>query len=141
LERGKREHDQAPREDPSIFDLYISLIFFGKVPIEEHYGTQLDNEALIQQGGEEYRKLLNLYLLCDRLQDRMAKNRLIDAVAAQSFILYNFTPPAGDAAADTGAADGDDNSDVDFPMPVQGIPAVLIQKRDIRKHACIEQDA
>jgi hypothetical protein len=40
---GKRQTRtyQAPREDPSIFDLYISLIFFGKVPIEEHYGTQV----------------------------------------------------------------------------------------------------
>jgi hypothetical protein len=115
---------RLPEEDPSTFDLYVSLIFFGNIPIEEHYGTQLDAQALILQSGEEYRKLLDLYLLCERLQDRMAKNLLIDAVVAQSFILYTLPTPAGNATADFRAADGNENNNMDYSSPLQVYPGL-----------------
>jgi hypothetical protein len=69
-----------------MFELYLSLMFLGTVPIEEEKaedGSLLFKEQ-IRWGNAEYLPFIKLYLLCDRLQDVRGKNLIIDAVVAQS---------------------------------------------------------
>jgi hypothetical protein len=62
---------KLPAEDPGVFDLYLSLIFFGTVPIEEEKAVDgsLSFKEQERRANAEYLQLIKLYLLCDRLQD------------------------------------------------------------------------
>ncbi|KAF2242044.1 hypothetical protein BU26DRAFT_402818, partial [Trematosphaeria pertusa] len=72
---------KLPAEEPHVFRHYLSLIFFNKLPIK----PEVDAGLLIGNAMDTvYRRLFNLYILCDRLQDIAAKNVIITACVEQA---------------------------------------------------------
>jgi hypothetical protein len=89
---------KLPEEHAFEFDRYLSLVFFGTVAVghDDDKDVKLDKPALLARETAQYRKLLELYLLCDRLRDRKAQNHIIDAVLAQSQTWHDLRGPGDD---------------------------------------------
>jgi hypothetical protein len=89
---------KLPKEHAFEFDRYLSLVFFGTVAVghDDDKDVKLDKPALLARETAQYRKLLELYLLCDRLRDRKAQNHIIDAVLAQSQTWHDLRGPGDD---------------------------------------------
>ena len=99
---------RLPEEHVCEFDRYLSLVFFGTVAVgnNDDKKVRLEKPALLARENTQYRKLLELYLLCDRLQDRKAQNHIIDAVLEQSQTWHDLRGP------DDGETDNDDEEEV-----------------------------
>lgn len=69
---------KLPDDDVEIFELYIQLLYTGKIPsITDIAATAGDPVYIISS---EHCRLCNLYVLAEKLQDRTAKDTIIDAV-------------------------------------------------------------
>ncbi|KAF1946387.1 hypothetical protein EJ02DRAFT_508629 [Clathrospora elynae] len=66
-----------PKDDPEVFRLYLNLVYANQ---------------LISKGADEWSKLCRLYVLAEKLQDRTAKNQIIDGIHAffNELILKNL---------------------------------------------------
>jgi hypothetical protein len=79
-------------DEPEIFGLYIQLLYSGKLPLQDTPSTKDGGKVNTNRESaekakdydgdsinEEFRKLCQVYVLSDKLQDTTAKNAIIDA--------------------------------------------------------------
>ncbi|KAF2679137.1 hypothetical protein K458DRAFT_258564, partial [Lentithecium fluviatile CBS 122367] len=63
-----------PDEDPEIFELYLQVLYTGKVPVREHIKALCRSAATA-----EWTKIVRLYVLCEMVFDVTAKNAVVSA--------------------------------------------------------------
>jgi hypothetical protein len=64
-----------PEDDPAIFALYLNLLYCGLIPTKD---------TTAKTTNDEYDRLIRLYVLCEKFQDREAKNAVMTAIFMKS---------------------------------------------------------
>lgn len=92
---------RLPEDDPSIFTLYLEILYHNRIPVRESEAKadqaecQKDIKALQQAAFDstlnQYETLGKLYVLCDMLQDDRASNLVISAFVEISSTLNPYT--------------------------------------------------
>lgn len=74
---GQTKVVRLVEDDPDIFEIYINLVYTGRLPIFDNATTMRNLPKMIEDG---YSQLSHLYVLAEKLQDVKAKNSTVDAI-------------------------------------------------------------
>ncbi|KAF1839620.1 hypothetical protein BDW02DRAFT_2665 [Decorospora gaudefroyi] len=82
-------------EDDDLFGRYVSLVYFDTIPIGDEPDCKWKQDQIVARDvaiHARYSKLFDMFMLCERLRDRQAKNKIIDAITRQSLLYYKPSP-------------------------------------------------
>jgi hypothetical protein len=72
---------KLPKEDAGIFEMYLNLVYANKITSKS---DSIDSQPTVEEIHAEYYLLVKLYVLCEMLQDTVAKNPIVEAILAVS---------------------------------------------------------
>lgn len=84
---------KLPEDDPNVFECYLSLVIAGRIPVGKYInkGKVHSRAKIRQEVYATYSRLIELFVLCDKLQDRQGINTVIDTIIEQSLVSYTVS--------------------------------------------------